>query len=123
MKAVDRGVAALAVGRLALGAASILAPRQVVKSFGLKPDGALVYMTQIFGARAMALGSSWWLLRGEQRDLVARIALAVDTSDTIAGLSALRAGGVPKRSATALIALTGSYAAVGAARALRGAQY
>lgn len=119
MKAADRGVAALAVGRLALGAASVLAPRQVVKSFGMKPEPALVYLTQVFGARAMALGSSWLLLRGEQRDLVQRIALAVDTSDTLAGLSAFRQGGVPKASAAALIAMTGGYAAVGAVRAFR----
>jgi hypothetical protein len=119
MRAADRGVAALACGRLLLGAASILAPKRVVRGFGMAPNSELVYMTQVFGARAMALGAPWWLLRDGQRDVVQRLALVVDTSDTVAGLAQLREGAAPRRSAAALVALTGGYAMVGAARALR----
>jgi hypothetical protein len=111
-------VAILAAGRLALGAAALAAPRRLVRSFGLTGSPELDYMTRIFGARAIALGSSWLGLDGASRRLVQRLALAVDLSDTAAGMGHLRRGDVPRPAAAALVGLTGAYAMVGAAYAL-----
>lgn len=44
---------------------------------------------------------------------VAAPALAVDVSDTLAGLGHLRAGGVPRGAAAGAVALTGGYAGRG----------
>jgi hypothetical protein len=116
MDSSERSVAALATGRIVLGAASIAAPEATVRAFGMAPRPELVYMTQIFGARAIALGVGWWRLRGRERRMAQRVALVVDLSDTAAGLTRLRARDVPRASALSLLATTGGYALVGLAR-------
>lgn len=112
-------VATLAAGRIVLGVLALAAPRRLARSFGLQGTAELDYMTRIFGARAIALGSSWLGLEGPSRRLVQRLALAVDLSDTVTGLGHLRRADVPRPAAAALVALTGGYAAVGARHALR----
>jgi hypothetical protein len=42
-----------------------------------------------------------------------------DVSDTVAGVGELRGRELPRRSAAAVTAMTGTYAAIGAARLLR----
>jgi SnoaL-like domain len=112
---------ALAVGRLVLGALSRVSPRAAAGAFGAggATSPELDYMTRIFGARALALGTGYLVSRGEARRTWQRIALGVDVSDTIAGIGHLRRGDVPTRSAVMLTALTGAYAAVGAAQLAR----
>jgi hypothetical protein len=114
-------LAALAVGRLVLGALGRVAPRATAGMFGAGGAASpeLDYMTRIFGARAIALGTGYLATRGAARRTWQRIALGVDVSDTIAGIGHLRRGDVPRRSAAMLTALTGTYAAIGAARLAR----
>jgi SnoaL-like protein len=115
------GLTALAVGRLVLGSLGRAAPGATVRSFGGAASASpeLDYLTRVFGARAIALGSGYLLSGGDARRLWQRIALGVDISDTIAGIGHLRRGDVPRASALALTALTGCYTAVGAASLIR----
>ncbi len=115
---VARPLAGLAIGRLVLGASSRLAPHATARAFGAADPGSpeLAYMSRIFGARAIALGSGYLLSRGEARRRWQRIALGVDISDTVAGIGQLRRNDVPRRSALAVTVLTGAYAAIGAAK-------
>jgi hypothetical protein len=115
---IERALAALAVGRIALGAASRLAPGPMARASGAgaRRTPELDYMTRIFGARAIALGSGWLLSRGGARDTWQRLAFGVDLSDTLAGAGHLRRRDIPRASALASLALTGSYMLVGAAK-------
>ncbi len=114
-------LAGLAVGRLVLGAAGRLAPHATARAFRAEDPGSaeLAYMTRVFGARAIALGSGYLLSRGEARRTWQRLALGVDVADTIAGVGHLRRRDIARPKALALTALTGTYAAIGAARLAR----
>ena len=85
-----------------LGAAGRLAPHATARAFGADdPDSAeLAYMTRVFGARALALGSGYLLSPGQSRRTWQRLALAVDVADTIAGVGHLRRRDIsaPRRS-------------------------
>ena len=119
---VDTPLAGLAVGRLVLGTMSRLAPRATARAFGAGRAGSpeLDYMTRIFGARAVALGSGYLLSRGDARRVWQRLALGVDVSDTLAGIGQLRRKeDLPRAGALATVALTGTYAAIGAAKLVR----
>lgn len=118
---VVQALAGLAIGRLVLGAAGRLAPHATARAFGATDPASaeLAYMTRVFGARAIALGSGYLLSRGSARRVWQRLALGVDVSDTIAGLGHLRRHDIARPKALALTALTGSYAAIGAVRLAR----
>jgi hypothetical protein len=111
-------LAGMALGRLALGAVSLASPGAGARLFGIErtltPE--LEYMARVFGIRAIALGSGYLVSEGEPRRLWQRLAFACDVSDTIAGLGHLRRGDMPRSTAGALVALTGTYAAIGATR-------
>ncbi len=108
----------MAVGRIVLGALSLASPGAAARSFGM--EGAitpeLTYMARIFGIRAIALGSGYLLSEGDARRLWQRLAFICDTSDTIGGFGHVRRADLPGNTAVALTALTGTYAAFGAAR-------
>jgi hypothetical protein len=114
-------LAALAIGRLVLGTFGRVSPRATARALGAGEASSpeLDYLTRIFGARAIALGTGYLTSRGAASRRWQRIALGVDFSDTIAGIGHLRRRDVPLPSALALTALTGSYTAVGAARLVR----
>lgn len=120
-RTIERALAGLALGRIALGAASRLAPGATARAFGAghAQTPELDYMTRIFGNRAIALGSGWLLSRGDTRDTWQRLAFGVDLSDTLAGLGHLRRRDVPFGSALALTAFTGGYMLVGGAKLAR----
>jgi hypothetical protein len=112
-----RPLAALALGRIVLGAGSLAAPSATARAFGARPSGELDYMTRIYGARAIALGLAYLLAAPAERTRMQRLSLGVDISDTVTALSMLARGSdAPRRAIAAGAALTGSYAAVGAAR-------
>lgn len=112
-----RPLAAMALGRIVLGAASLTSPAATARSFGARPSGELDYMTRIYGARAIALGLAYLMAGPDERVRMQRLSLGVDISDTVTGLSMLvRGSDAPRRAIAAGVALTGSYAAVGAAR-------
>jgi len=120
---VDRALAALAVGRIALGAPSRVAPRGMARAFGAgrAANPELDYMTRVFGVRAVALGLGYLTSGGAARRRWQRLALMCDVSDTLAGVGHLRRRDLPRASALATTALTGAYALVGAAAVLRDA--
>lgn len=115
----ERALAALALGRIALGAPSRLAPRGMARAFGpgRTANPELDYMTRVFGIRAIALGLGWLTSHGAGRRRWQRLALMCDVSDTLAGIGHLRRRDLPRAQALATTALTGGYALVGALRA------
>jgi hypothetical protein len=120
-RGVGMALAGMAIGRLALGAVSLISPAAGARMFGIdrEPTPELEYMARVFGIRAIALGSGYLATEGEPRRLWQRLAFACDVSDTVAGLGHLRRGDMPRPTAAALVALTGSYATIGAMRVAR----
>ena len=118
---LDRALAGLALGRLALGAPSRLAPRGVARAFGAgdAANPELDYMTRVFGIRAVALGLGWLASDGAARRRWQRLAFMCDVSDTLAGIGHLRRRDLPRGQALATTALTGGYALVGALAVMR----
>ena len=115
---LDRALAGLALGRIALGAPSRLAPRGMARAFGAGRAASpeLDYMTRVFGIRAVALGIGWLSSDGAARRRWQRLAFLCDVSDTLAGIGHLRRRDLPRAPALATTALTGAYAFVGALR-------
>ena len=113
-----RALAGLAVGRIALGVLSRVAPRRGAELFGAgaATTPELDYMSRVFGARAFALGAGYLTSSGAARQRWQRLAFVCDVSDTVAGIGALRRGDLSRSSALALTALTGGYALIGGAR-------
>lgn len=112
---VDQLLKQLALGRVAFGAATLLAPRLATKSIGLGggPDGGRDYLARAFGAREIALGAGYLLAKGPARRTWARLGLVVDGLDT---LSAVKSRGVvPFRVTAAGAVVSAGAAAVGAA--------
>jgi hypothetical protein len=117
----ERALAGLALGRLALGAPSRLAPRAMAHAFGAgrAANPELDYMTRVFGIRAVALGLGWLTSDGAARRRWQRLAFMCDVSDTLAGIGHLRRRDLPPTSALATTALTGAYALIGGLRVVR----
>jgi len=115
---LDRALAGLAIGRLALGAPSRLVPRGMARALGARraANPELDYMTRVFGIRAVALGLGWLSTDGGARRRWQRLAFLCDLSDTLAGIGHLRRRDLPRGQAIATTALTGGYALVGALR-------
>lgn len=117
---LDRALAGLALGRIALGAPSRLSPRGTARAFGVRGTSAeLDYMTRVFGIRAVALGLGWLTSDGAARRRWQRLAFMCDVSDTVAGVGHLRRRDLPLGSALATTALTGGYLLVGGLRVAR----
>ncbi|MFD0539065.1 hypothetical protein ACFQY7_40405 [Actinomadura luteofluorescens] len=112
---MERALEMLAGGRVAWGALALAAPGLNVRLAGIGDrDGPeLRYMVRIFGSRAVALGLGYLLSDPRARRRWRRLCLMVDACDTAAGIAHVVRGDVPRRSAAALTAITGGYAAVG----------
>ncbi|TDB93767.1 hypothetical protein E1266_19210 [Actinomadura sp. 7K534] len=107
----------LARGRVALGVAAIAAPKLTVKALGIGSgtDPGRDYIVRAFGARELALGAGYLLSRDESgRKLWARLGLAVDSLDLVAGLKTRP--GLPLWVTAATVGVAGSAAALGAAK-------
>lgn len=108
----------LAWGRIGLGAAALAAPGTTSRTFGITPTPEVAYLTRIYGARAIALGAAYLLGGRAERDRLHLLGLGIDVSDTVTGLGHLVRRDSSPRAMVLVTALTGSYAAVGAVRAL-----
>ncbi|MCF8571428.1 hypothetical protein L5G32_14240 [Gordonia sp. HY002] len=106
----------LAIGRIALGAASLAAPGALARGLSVKQTPELDYMTRIFGARAIALGVGYLTTPQAERPRWQRLSLMVDITDTAHGTAHLVRGDLPRSAAVAMVALTGTYMSVGATR-------
>lgn len=100
---------ALALFRIALGAASWIAPGTTARRYGL-PDKSvtseLEYMTRVFGVRAVALGVGYLASSGEARRLWTRLWLLCDAADTAMGIGMVSRGELPPKLGVAALATT-----------------
>lgn len=105
----------LAWARIGFGAAALAAPNATLfKPFGLTATPELTYITRTYGARALAIGTNFVMSKtAHERRRWHRLGLAIDTSDTVAGLLAATRGGNPMRAAISYPAVTLAAAAVG----------
>lgn len=117
---VEAALRTMALGRVALGALALASPGAAARSFGMTDavTPELRYMARVFGIRAIALGSGYLLSDGDARRLWQRLAFMCDVSDTVTGAGHVRLGDLPGPAAGALTAMTGTYAAFGAARVI-----
>ncbi|NDJ88523.1 hypothetical protein [Mycolicibacter kumamotonensis] len=106
----------MALGRVVLAAASLAAPRGFARILGVTPSPELTYLTRIYGARAFAMGLGYLTSATAERHRWRRLALVVDTTDTVNGVGHLMRRDLPLRAALSMVALTGTYAAIGATR-------
>lgn len=114
----ENALAALAWGRIALGAASLASPTGLSRAFGVADSPETAYLTRIYGARAIALGAAYLLAGPVERRRLQLLSLGVDLSDTLTGAGHLVRRDSEPRAMVGLTALTGGYALVGAARTL-----
>jgi hypothetical protein len=97
-------VIGLSLGRIAVGAVTLGNPEAGAKLFQLDPESnkQLAYVTRMFGAREIALGTLTLLARGKARRRLVVAGIAVDGADAYAGLVAGKDGSV-SRNASALL--------------------
>lgn len=112
-------VEGLAVARMVLGTAFLVAPRLSLTA-GLLDARApqAPYLGRLFASREIALGAATLLAPPAQRPAMVRLGLAVDVSDTAAALLAVRGGGVT-RGRGAVLAAASLAAVAGGLGALR----
>lgn len=110
----SNALSAMAVGRILLAVVSLAAPRHFAKLLGVTPSPELTYMTRIYAARAFAMGLGYLTSGARERYRWKRLGLMVDTIDTVNGAGHLIRRDLPLRAALSMVALTGSYAAIGA---------
>ncbi|QUR66178.1 hypothetical protein [Mycobacterium spongiae] len=120
-KLLQRAFVAAAIGRVLLGAAAYVAPQSQTRMNAV-PDQMLStelrYLIRIFGGRAIALGVGYLSSDEPNRRRWQRIGLMVDTLDNVNAaieLNRLQRGDPRVRTLLRLIAITGPYAALGAA--------
>jgi hypothetical protein len=119
-----RPVTAIALARVAAGAAGFAAPglanRLFTEDRGAEPQ--LAYLTRVFASRELALGALTLLAgRSSGRSpgrVVALVGAAVDASDGYAGWRALRAGAVSTPTGAVLVAPALAAATAGAVEAI-----
>lgn len=118
---VDDLMVHVARGRIALGAAAIVAPGLTARMVGAAKgtDGGRDLVTRMFGAREIALGAGYLLSANSDRPLWARLGLAVDALDTVSGLSSRRT--LPLWKSAAATGLAGGVAALGAVKVAKDA--
>ena len=108
----------LAAGRIVLGVTSLVAPRAFATAVGVvNPSDELSYMTRVYGARAVAMGTGYLTATPHEQARWAKLSLAIDISDTIAGTRQAFPNRTSRRPVAVMIVLTATYAAVGLAAA------
>jgi hypothetical protein len=119
---IDKAVLVISLGRIVpYGAPSWIAPTLSAKVLGAGPASSephTRYLMRIFGIRAIALGASYLLTTGSARRTSQRLALVVDTADTLMTPFC----GLPRSMAVRSLLITVPYAAVGWARSLKDLQ-
>ncbi|MGX9297719.1 hypothetical protein [Tsukamurella paurometabola] len=115
---------AMAAGRIAWGAAAVLAPRANLRIAGAPSLGAphTDYLIGVFGVRALAIGLGYVTGDAATRARWRRLGLLVDVVDTVNGVARLSAtdDAESRRAGRLLVAITGAYATVGLADAAAG---
>lgn len=106
---------AIAIGRIAVGASTWLAPNLTGRLFGLDPEGnpQLPYVGRLFGARDVALGAGALRSSRKSKDAWLTAALACDAADVAAGVLAGARGQLPLAAAALVSATAATFAAAG----------
>ena len=110
-------VTGLALGRIVVGVASLVAPDRTAAFYGATEEGApaLIPVSRMFGAREIALGVTTLLATGTARRNLVVAGMGVDAADASTAILALRDGQMPKPAAGGLAAIAlGAVAAGGA---------
>lgn len=116
---IDKAMLAISVGRIVpYGAPSWIAPTLSARVLGAgaAADTPHVrYLMRIFGVRAVALGASYLLNDGDARRRAHRLAVMVDTADTLMAPFC----GLPRAVVTRSLLITVPYAGIGWLRLLK----
>jgi uncharacterized protein YjeT (DUF2065 family) len=97
----DQARIALGVIRSINGLVALLAPRTMIRRFGLDPEenGAAIYVLRLFGIRTVILGVELLVVKGDRREEALRTGVVIHASDAttafIAGVRRL----LPRRAA------------------------
>lgn len=97
-------VTSLALGRIAVGVASLAKPEFVAASMGQAPSPLL---TQWFGSREVALGTLTLLASGSARRNLVLVGMAVDGADAATAYAGIQAGQIPKQAGYGLVGVAG----------------
>lgn len=97
-------VTSLALGRIAVGVASLAKPELVATSMGQAPAPLL---TQWFGSREIALGTLTLLASGSARRNLVLVGMAVDGADAATAYAGIQAGQIPKQIGFGLVGVAG----------------
>ena len=108
-------VIGLNVGRIAVGVVALTKPDLVARTLGLDTsNGQWPYVSRMFAGREIALGAVTLLAAGTARRNLVLAGMAVDATDALSGLLAIREKSVNP-------ALAGGLAATGLAAVASGA--
>lgn len=99
----DRAGEALAVGRIAVGAAAWLMPQLSARVMGLPTGPATTLGLRLFGARDIAVGIGYLQSEAAERDRWLLLGMGMDGADAVAALAAGTRGGVPWRNALLIV--------------------
>lgn len=97
-------VTSLALGRIAVGVASLAKPDLVATSMGQAPSPLL---TQWFGSREIALGALTLVASGSARRNLVLVGIAVDGADAATAYAGVAAGQIPKQLGLGLVGVAG----------------
>jgi hypothetical protein len=108
-------ITGLAVGRIVVGATSLLSPSLAAKLFLLdaKANPQLPFVTRLFGSREIALGGLTLVASGAARRQLVQVGIAVDGADAATGLVAVLNGSVSKPAALLMTLVAGGAVATG----------
>ena len=95
-------VTGLALGRIAVGVASLAKPDLVASTMGQTPSPLL---TQWFGSREIALGAVTLLATGSARRNLVLVGALVDGADAGTAYAGIQAGQIPKEIGFGLVAV------------------
>lgn len=112
----DRPGDALAVGRIAVGAAAWFLPQLSARAMGLPPGPATTFGLRLFGVRDIAVGIGYLQSEPAERERWLLLGMGMDGADAVAALAAGKRDGVPWRNAL-LIAVTATAAVATAVQA------
>ncbi|WP_193606981.1 hypothetical protein [Nocardioides lijunqiniae] len=95
-------VTSVALGRIAIGVASLAKPDLVASTMGQTSSPLL---TQWFGSREIALGALTLVSSGGARRNLVLVGMAVDGADAATAYAGVQSGALPKQSGYGLVAV------------------
>ena len=108
-------ITGLAIGRITVGAISLLSPTLAARLFLLnaRTNPQLPYVTRMFGSREIALGALTLASSGAARRQLVQAGVAVDSADAVTGLIGTVNGSVSKPAGLLMTLVAGGAVATG----------